>query len=456
MTAECKSCKARMWPAERSNRHIKSEELWVFHDCCGKGSISLEPLRDPPPELRQLLEGDSPEAKHFRTNIIYYNNSLTFTSCRYGKDDRVEALHDGIKHFSIRGEVYHLTGPLEPQATGKLPSFAQSYFYDPQCVIDDLIAAEEDRNILRRDLLIRLRQMLHDIPNPFIEIYKTARECLNDGSTDPRSIVLNPQMKLILQDGFNKQRTNIPTSNEAAILIPTERDDAHSRDICLARRDTEGKTVFYDRVDKTHAAYMPLHYVLFFPTGQSGWHYSLEREDAHGRKRARISPRAFARYHLYERPDIFNPILAGTRLGQQYVVDKWASIDQFQLDFIRNHQKELKVDLHQGVADARANDIDLNDIGKKIILPSSYMGSDRQMHMSFQDSMAIVRFMGKATFFITFTANPSWQEIIDYLSGRSSSDRPDLIVRVFNLEREELMLDLRTVFGKYKGKVWTL
>ena len=37
------------------------------------------------------------------------------------------------------------------------------------------------------------------------------------------------------------------------------------------------------------------------------------------------------------------------------------------------------------------------------------------MQQLFQDSMAIVRYFGKPSFFITFTANPRWPEIVENL-----------------------------------------
>ena len=53
-------------------------------------------------------------------------------------------------------------------------------------------------------------------------------------------------------------------------------------------------------------------------------------------------------------------------------------------------------------------DADSSEIGKRIILPSSYIGGDRFMQSIFQDSMAIVARFGHPTLFITFTANPKW------------------------------------------------
>jgi hypothetical protein len=73
------------------------------------------------------------------------------------------------------------------------------------------------------------------------------------------------------------------------------------------------------------------------------------------------------------------------------------------------------------------------------------------MQRLFQDSMAIVRFFGKPLFFITFTANPRWPEILRELKeGQNPLDRPDLIARVFRLKYKEFLSDLRKgVLGTY-------
>jgi hypothetical protein len=60
-----------------------------------------------------------------------------------------------------------------------------------------------------------------------------------------------------------------------------------------------------------------------------------------------------------------------------------ACIDQQRLHFIRTQQKRLRVALLNGMEDALTmNDsqADLNHIGQRIILPSSYLGGPRDMH----------------------------------------------------------------------------
>jgi hypothetical protein len=72
--------------------------------------------------------------------------------------------------------------------------------------------------------------------------------------------------------------------------------------------------------------------------------------------------------------------------------------------------------------------------------------------------MATVRFFGKPTFFITFTANPRWPEIVrNLLPGQQPADRPELIARVFYRKLQVLITDLKEgLFGPYAGHVCTI
>ena len=112
------------------------------------------------------------------------------------------------------------------------------------------------------------------------------------------------------------------------------------------------------------------------------------------------------------------------------------------------------------MADAvAAGDTLSKDCGRKVVLPSSYTGSPRQMFELYQDAMSIVRKYGRPDLFITFTCNPQWEEITSaLLLDQKASDRPDLIVRVFRLKLRELLRDLINchVLGRPLGYVYTI
>ena len=102
--------------------------------------------------------------------------------------------------------------------------------------------------------------------NPFIIVYKTARERLTDQQTDFR-ILLNPQLRLVIESGADRRRENLPTSNEVTAIIPDEYTDASRRDLILTVREAGRERPQIHIVNVTHAAYMPLHYVLLFLYG---------------------------------------------------------------------------------------------------------------------------------------------------------------------------------------------
>jgi len=50
------------------------------------------------------------------------------------------------------------------------------------------------------------------------------------------------------------------------------------------------------------------------------------------------------------------------------------------------------------------------DLGRRIILPSSHVGSERAMRAAFMDAMAITGRFKKPHLFITLTSNSNWAE----------------------------------------------
>lgn len=106
------------------------------------------------------------------------------------------------------------------------------------------------------------------------------------------------------------------------------------------------------------------------------------------------------------------------------MVDFYAVIDQAVLGYLRHHQATIRGDLYNGVQGALLQeDNNAEGVGLRVILPSSYTGGDCAMAQIYQDSMAVVRVLGKPSLFITVTANPKWKEIQDQLfDGQTASD----------------------------------
>ena len=78
-------------------------------------------------------------------------------------------------------------------------------------------------------------------------------------------------MKLVMETGANWRRENLLISNEVALIVLNKYEGACFRDILLTERNGNGQIPTYQHISATHAAYMPLHYVLLFIRGERGW-----------------------------------------------------------------------------------------------------------------------------------------------------------------------------------------
>lgn len=118
----------------------------------------------------------------------------------------------------------------------------------------------------------------------------------------------------------------------------------------------------------------------------------------------------------------------------------------------------LRSELYNNLTDYLHNRAD-ERIGQQFILPSSFIGSPRNMHQNYFDAMAIVQKFGKPSLFITMTCNPNWPEIKNNLSpGEHSNFRPDITVRVFHSKLKCLIDSIikKKVFGEVEALIYTI
>ncbi|TXG61508.1 hypothetical protein EZV62_012871 [Acer yangbiense] len=85
--------------------------------------------------------------------------------------------------------------------------------------------------------------------------------------------------------------------------------------------------------------------------------------------------RAFIAYQIQDRFEEDATLLKGGKLFQQFLVDAYATLEEDRLDFIRSNQNSLRSEVLKGIQDAVVNgDSNADDLGKRVILPSSYTG----------------------------------------------------------------------------------
>jgi hypothetical protein len=267
-----------------------------------------------------------------------------------------------------------------------------------------------------------LQDMLHNV-NPFVPLYQQAYQVM---SSKPPEEQHNLSLCLHLSNGADGHRYNLPTANEIAAVVPGNGEEKVSSDCDIVLRLKGG---FLQRISQMSPLYDPLHYVLLFSHGEQGWHDKLPlnlgaNRQAHT-KRGTISQICYYAYWIHQCRIEPSTILQGGRLFQQWLVDAWASAEQSKLNWIHNNKTTLRSDVYSGLCDevANADHRDLNDVGQRVILPSSHTGSPCHMFQLFQDSMAICHTYYKPDLFITMTCNPNWPEITSaLLPGQKPED----------------------------------
>ncbi|KAI5396649.1 hypothetical protein KIW84_062746 [Lathyrus oleraceus] len=135
----------------------------------------------------------------------------------------------------------------------------------------------------------------------------------------------------------NHHQYNLPTAEQVAIIILGYDADSmeYGRDINVIRRDGNLK-----KVQETKGYYDPLQYHILFPFGTRGWDVNTTN---------------------------------------------------WRLRWIKEHQSDIRVELYQGLHDAlHVGETNAENIGKRTILSSSFIGSHRDMTQRYEDGVAII------------------------------------------------------------------
>ena len=135
------------------------------------------------------------------------------------------------------------------------------------------------------------------------------------------------------------------------------------------------------------------------------------------------------------------------------MVDCYSMVGSQRLTWMRFNQKITRYDVLNGLQEVVSiGETNPSSIVKHVILPSSFTGGMRYMFHNFQDAMEICKMFGYLYLFITITCNTSWSEIHDFVhqKGLMSSDKPNIVCRVFKMKLDELMSDFKktNIFGK--------
>ena len=346
--------------------------------------------------------------------------------------------------FKIQGQVYHRIGSLLP--VNEEHTFMQIYFIENRN--DQLERRLNLFSGLRRNILEGIQNELLE-HNNLITTFKTALDTSNRQNV---KIIIKPDK---IPTGEHPGRFNAPSSSEVAVLMVNQ--DHGNRDIVLSRRDNEKQ-----RICETHKAYDALQYPLLFPRGEDGYHITIPKVDPITRQPMLngkyVSACDYYAFQFMVRNNTSQHLFRAQKLLNQYAVDMYAKIEAERLLYIKTNQNNLRSESYIHLQDAIANDVNISERGTKVILPSSFTGSPRYMHMHTQDTICIARKYGRPDLFITFTCNSKWSEIQNALlpTNTDALYRHDIIARVFRLKHLKLidLIKKGEVFGPILGYVY--
>ncbi|XP_073362434.1 uncharacterized protein [Aegilops tauschii subsp. strangulata] len=373
-------------------KHCKAKKFVSETDgfCCRNGQIELK-QPEPIPELMRLWSSMDADSRHFRENIRFFNGHFAFTTLGVSLDENYTNMKSGVYTFRAHGSIYHNVHSFGPSSR---PEHLQLYFYDDDPTITHRKVATKQ---LDQDVVKKLVDILKE--NPYSQQFRSLGA--HKDNLDDYRIDLNTDKRL------DQRRYNRPLSSEVAAIWVEGND--------LAKRFDRRITL------------------------------------CEGNSRLCVFVRDYYCYMLQTRPGIFNPILCGARLLQQWAVDMYVKIESCRLRWYRKNQTQIRADLYKAVVDAiTSGETRASAVGVRIVLPGTYPGGDRDMKKRHMDAMAIVHTYGKPDIFLTMTCNPKWEEITnELLPGQTAQDRPDIVARVFygKLEAMKDMLFKKHILG---------
>ena len=164
--------------------------------CCSNGKVYLDPLPQPPEQIRKLWHEDTPEGRLFRQHARPINNAVCLTSIK-GKQ---KTFGGGFApNVVYEGKVNYLVGPLQAM-DGEKPCFAQLYVHDPSLETGLRLSgmtipagtSERQKKILQQ-VLVKVQDDLHKF-NPFIRDFKQIAE-IDDAELGQGKIIISAKAR---------------------------------------------------------------------------------------------------------------------------------------------------------------------------------------------------------------------------------------------------------------------
>jgi hypothetical protein len=402
--------------------------------------VSIPSLKKPPDLLDRLLgPSEDPRSGHFKENIRLYNSIFAFTSMGVNIDNKIND-GSGPYVFRVSGQNCHRIGSIIPPE-GSKPTYAQLYMYDTSNELKNrlnTLQSHDKAHQMHEDIVSDLMQMLNN-HNVIVQCFRTLKERFNESDMQKFSL------RLIANRSTKFSQYCLPKANEVVGLIVGDISGRQNYCDVIVDNRTEG----LQRVHPNHPSYMALQYPLLFAYGEDGYYptisYVNRIDDQPKIIRKYVTMAEFYAYRFHPRVGDSLTIFRSGRLFQQFIVDAYLSVEIDILSFIERNQQKLRTENYNNIKNAleQGHTVGKN-IGKRIILPASHVGSPRYMLQNYHDAMAICRQLGMPDLFITFTCNPQWQEIYQMLlPEQKPEDRPDVVTRVFKIKLDKLLQDIK-------------
>ncbi|XP_074300583.1 uncharacterized protein LOC141631864 [Silene latifolia] len=301
----------------------------------------------------------------------------------------------GIYVFKLHGHMYHDVPNLLP-VDGK-PRYLQLYFYDGQHEAENCANCFSD---LRQDVIEILMHVTQT--NPYARFFRSLKDISIDENTQ---IVINKNPRA------DPNVYNPPSSDEVAVIWSDSSSTTLSEGPHIS---VTGKANDSHRIMHYYGCYDLFQYPLLFPSGEPGW-----------------------------------------RQGTIAELDE----DERQI-FCREYFYWIYLGIIKRILDTvDAGESCAANVGRRVILPPTYIGGPRDLKKEYLNAMAHVQEYGKPDLFLIMTCNSSWPEIKEQLApGEEAQNRPDIVVRVFHanlLALKKLIME-KHIFGKVAAFIYVV
>ena len=268
-----------------------------------------------------------------------------------------------------------------------------------------------------KDLLFQFALML-DEENNLVNSFVSLRNLIEiNGIPDDVKLVIHAHEKPMPE---HVRKCNILEASEVAASVFGEQH--RKLDIVLRPRcesDVNGSEK-PDFINLGNRMDDPLAYPLLFPHRNYECHCELKHIDSKGKLRNFSPLKSYSRL-LFQRTCDFNVLLYSGRLFQQYLCEMFVKVESERLSWLRHNQSKLRVSYYLRLCELLAyasinksevnewnghknQDCDLN-VGRLLVLPSTYIESDRYMRQKMYDIIVDSNSIGHHDIFVTMTCN---------------------------------------------------